>query len=92
MNQDDMTKVDSGLGELRDRVGNLERGLAENTEATKRIESNTSELIDAFESLKSAFKVLNWIGKIAKPVGYMAGAVAAVIGMWTALKSGIHPK
>lgn len=92
MNQDDMTKVDSGLGELRDRVGNLERGLTENTEATKRIESSIADLVDFFDSLKGAFKVLNWVGRIAKPFGYIAGAVASGLAMWTAFKSGVGPK
>ena len=82
-------------GELNDRVGNLENGfgtfkseLADNTAATKRIETNTSELVEAFENLKGAFKVLNWIGKFARPLGYIAGAIAAVVSLYTAYKAG----
>lgn len=84
--------IPSGLGDLRDRVGNLEKGLADNTAATKRIEANTSDLIDAFDSLKSAFKVLNWIGRAAKPIGYITAAVAGVISIYTAFKSGVGLK
>jgi len=83
------------FGELRDRVGNLEEGfdtfkteLADNTAATKRIETNTSDLVEAFENLKGAFKVLNWIGKFARPLGYIAGAIAAVVSLYTAFKAG----
>jgi hypothetical protein len=83
------------FSELNDRVGNLEEGfgtfkneLADNTAATKRIESNTSELIEAFENVKGAFKVLNWIGKFARPLGYIAGAIAAVVSLYTAFKAG----
>jgi hypothetical protein len=85
-------QISSDFGDLRDRVGNLEKGLAENTATTKRIESNTSELIDAFDSLKSAFKVLNWIGRAAKPIGYITAAVAGAISIYTAIKSGVGIK
>lgn len=89
------------LGELRDRVGNLEERfgtfkteLADNTAATKRIESNTAELVEAFANVKGAFKVLNWIGKFARPLGYIAGAIAAVVSLYTAFKAGtsVTPK
>jgi hypothetical protein len=83
------------FGELSGRVGNLEGGfetfkseLADNTAATKRIEANTSDLVEAFANLKGAFKVLNWIGKFARPLGYIAGAVAAVVSLYTAFKAG----
>ncbi|WP_020722921.1 hypothetical protein [Variovorax atrisoli] len=100
----DIVKLDpttTDLGELRDRVGNLEEGfgtfqteLAENTAATKRIEGNTAELIEAFANVKGAFKVLNWIGKFARPLGYIAGLLAAVASLWTAYKTGttVTPK
>lgn len=83
------------FGELSGRVGNLEQGfdtlqneLADNTAATKRIETNTSDLVEAFANLKGAFKVLNWIGKFARPLGYIAGAIAAVVSLYTAYKAG----
>lgn len=85
-------QIGSGLGDLRDRVGHLEKGLAENTAATKRIESNTSEIIELFDSFKGAFKVLEGIGKLAKPMSYIAGLLAAVAGIWTAVKTGVTPK
>jgi hypothetical protein len=95
----DPTSTD--FGELSDRVGNLEQGfgtfkteLADNTAATKRIEANTSDLVEAFANLKGAFKVLNWIGKFARPLGYIAGAIAAVVSLYTAFKAGtsVTPK
>jgi len=66
--------------------------LAENTQATKRIESNTAEMLDVFESWKGAMKVLNWIGKAAKPVGWIVGMGASIVAFWTAIKSGVTPK
>lgn len=66
--------------------------LAENTNATKRIEANTAEMLDVFESWKGAMKVLNWIGKAAKPIGYVVGLGASIAAFWAALKAGVHPK
>lgn len=66
--------------------------LAENTNATKRIEASTAEMLDVFESWKGAMKVLNWIGKAAKPIGYVVGLGASIAAFWAALKAGVHPK
>ena len=66
--------------------------LAENTNATKRIEANTAEMLDVFESWKGAMKVLTWIGKAAKPLGYLVGLGASMAAFWAAIKSGVHPK
>lgn len=77
--------VHSDLGDLRDRVGNLERGLAENTAATKRIESDTSEMVEMFRLSKSGFKVLGYIGSAIK---WTAGIAAAVATAWVAIRGG----
>jgi hypothetical protein len=66
--------------------------LAENTNATNRIEANTAELLDVFESWKGAMKVLTWIGKAAKPLGYLVGLGASVAAFWAAIKGGVSPK
>ena len=66
--------------------------LAENTNATKRIEANTAEMLDVFESWKGAMKVLTWIGKAAKPLGYVVGLGASIAAFWAAFKGGVHPK
>lgn len=66
--------------------------LKENTDATKRIEANTAEMLDVFDSFKGAMKVLNWIGKAAKPMGYVVGLCASIAAFWAALKGGVSPK
>lgn len=92
----DDADVPSNLAELRTRVGHLEtqteqlrNALAENTAATRRVESNTSELIDMFVSWKGAFKVFDQIGKLAKPLGAIFLLGSAVIGFWQAIKTGL---
>lgn len=74
-------EVTSGLGELRDRLGKVEKGLAENTATTKRIESDTTEMVELFRSWKGAMAVLEVIGKAAKPLAAIA-TLAAAVGTW----------
>jgi uncharacterized protein YigA (DUF484 family) len=71
---------------------NFQRLLKENTDATNAIKADTAELLEAFHSLKGAMKVLEWIGKAAKPLGYIVGVCASVAAFWTAIKSGVTPK
>ena len=66
--------------------------LKENTDATNAIKADTAELLEAFRSFKGAMKVLEWIGKAAKPLGYIAGFCASIYAFWTAVKSGVTPK
>ncbi|WKB52324.1 hypothetical protein [Eleftheria terrae] len=70
------------------RVERLEAGMQENTEATRRVEANTGELVEFFSSVKGAFRVFNWIGTVARPIGYIAAAIAALAGAWSAFKGG----
>ena len=96
---DELAEEDKRVDSLTDEVIaiKLEQAqfrveLAENTNATKRIEANTAEMLDVFESWKGAMKVLTWIGKAAKPIGYVVGLGASIAAFWTAMKSGVHPK
>ena len=96
---DELAAGDKRMNTLADEVTavKLEQAqfrveLAENTSATKRVEQNTSEMLDVFESWKGAMKVLTWIGKAAKPVGWIIGMCASMAAFWTAIKSGISPK
>ena len=66
--------------------------LAENTETIKEIKTDTADMLEVFESWKGAMRVMEMVGKLAKPLGYIAALIAAVVGIWTAMKSGISPK
>ena len=96
---DELAEEDKRMESLTDEVTaiKLEQAqfrveLAENTNATKHIEANTAEMLDVFESWKGAMKVLNWIGKAAKPIGYVVGVGASIAAFWAALKGGVYPK
>ncbi|MBB2918188.1 hypothetical protein [Cupriavidus alkaliphilus] len=74
--------------QLVGEVKALKESVAENTECTRRTEANTQGLVELFDALSGGFKVIAWLGRAAKPIGYIAGALAAVIGLWTAIKGG----
>ena len=72
------------MGDIR--MSAVERDLSANTSATREIVDNTRDLLDAFDALQGAFKVLGWIGRGARPLGWIAAAVAACAGAWAALR------
>jgi hypothetical protein len=80
----------SGMGELRDRVGRLETGLAENTATTKRIETSTlknekdtMEMLELFRNARGGFKVLGVVGQVFK---WVVAVAASVTALWLSLK------
>ncbi len=77
---------DQRMGRIEGDVAAVREELAENTRATKEVASNTAELVELFQSFKGAIKVLNWFGKLAKPMAYIVGLGTALLGFWTALK------
>lgn len=81
-------EVDRRFGEGSETMKALADGLAENTAATKRTESNTAELVSVFESFKGAFQVFNMIGAAAKPLGYIVMCASAIWGAIIVFKTG----
>lgn len=66
------------LDELELRLSALESNVDNHAEQLTRIEKNTADLIDTFQAFQGAWKVLNWIGKLAKPIAVVSGVGAAV--------------
>ncbi|BEP92497.1 hypothetical protein GmRootA79_08810 [Acidovorax sp. A79] len=64
----------------------LRRELEANTLATQAVKADTAELVELFQSFKGAIKVLNWLGKLAKPMAYIVGCGTACVGFWATLK------
>lgn len=66
--------------------------LAENNETIKQIKTDTADMLKVFESWKGAMRVMEMLGKLAKPLGYIVGLGASIAAFWTAIKSGVSPK
>lgn len=46
------------------------------------IDKNTKGLVDAFDALQGAFKVLGWIASAAKPILWLGGLIMAAGAVW----------
>jgi hypothetical protein len=75
---------DQGLWrrEITARMDSFEEKLDGNTDATERIEASTTELLDLLNSWKGAMRVLEILGKVAKPIAAITALVAGIIAMW----------
>lgn len=46
------------------------------------LDAKTTEVVTAFDAAKGAFLVLEWIGKLAKPIIWTVGAAVAIIAAY----------
>jgi len=53
-----------------------------------QIKSDTGEVVEMFRALSGGLKVLQGLGKIARPITYIAAMIGACIGAYTAWKNG----
>jgi hypothetical protein len=47
-----------------------------------RIEQNTKDVVSAFGAAQGAFTVLEWFGKVAKPILFVGACITAVGVAW----------
>ena len=73
------------MAQLISRIEALEDAHEEHLEQTNSIKSDTTELLQTFNALKGAWVVLNAVGKLAKPLTFLAG----IVGAWYAIKNGV---
>jgi hypothetical protein len=81
-------EVDRRFKDGSDTMKALRADLTENTTITKSLQEDTRELLDVLQSLKGAMKVLDMLGRLAKPLGYIVTFLAAVVGLVAVVKGG----
>ena len=64
----------------------IERDLKVATQELHERNQQMAELLEFFTAMKGAFKVLNWVGKVAKPLAAIVMLGGACVGFWTAIK------
>lgn len=72
---------------LQVRVDNLVDELARNTEVTEVVKNSTADLVELFTNARGAFKALEGLGKIARPLMWISGFVGSALTAWAAWKS-----
>lgn len=73
--------------ELKGEVTEIRAELNRNTTATEAVKTNTAEVVELLASFRGAFKVLEGLGKVARPLAYISTVVGAVLAAWGAWKA-----
>jgi len=53
------------------------------------LDNKTNEVVEAFNAAKGAFLVLEWIGKVAKPIIWVVGIGAVIVTAYEKFKSNL---
>jgi hypothetical protein len=70
-----MEQVDVSHREIYDRLIAVEQKV-------DKIDRATSDVVKAFSAAQGAFTVLEWLGKVAKPILWVGGVITAVGILW----------
>lgn len=73
-----MARTEAATEQIRTDMEQVRTDMGENTKMTKDVLDGLADVVEFFTAMKGAFKLLNWVGNVAKPV-------AAVVGLCTAL-------
>lgn len=82
---------DAFIKSLHARVVKMEQDMehttaatARNTESIETIRQNTQDIVDTFQALAGGFKVLQGLGRLARPLAYIVGLGTAIITAYSA--------
>lgn len=50
------------------------------------IDTNTKDIVVAFNAAQGAFTVLEWLAKAAKPILWIGGVITSIVVMWEHIK------
>lgn len=83
-----LQQVNKRFNQGSERMAAIERDLKAATQELHARNQQLAELLEFFAAMKGAFKVLNWVGKVAKPLAAIVMLGGACVGFWTAIKGG----
>lgn len=83
-----LQQVNKRFNQGSERMAAIEQDLKVATQELHERNQQMAELLEFFTAMKGAFKVLNWVGKVAKPLAAIAMLGGACVGFWTAIKGG----
>lgn len=84
---DQFDTINARLDEGDQRMARMEGQMAENTAITKRVDANTAAIVEAFQTLQGAFKVLETLGKLARPLAWIGALGVTLYSFWSQVKS-----
>jgi hypothetical protein len=84
-----LQQINQRFGQGSERMAAIERALAAERRELQELKGQLSDLLDFFNAMRGAFKVLNWVGKVAKPVAAivsLGAAVGAAYAAWRGVR------
>ena len=66
------------------RMAGIERELTATRKELHELKQQLQDLLEFFEAMRGAFKVLNWLGRLAKPTAAIVGLGASVMAAYAA--------
>lgn len=76
------------LVEGDERMDKIESAVAAARDDQHEMRQQMADMLEFFTAMKGAFKVLNWIGALARPMAAIIGLGVALTGAWTAVRGG----
>lgn len=81
-----LQQVNKRFNQGSERMAAIERDLKAATQELQERNQQIAELLEFFTAMKGAFKVLNWVAKIAKPLAAIVMLGGACVSFWAAIK------
>jgi len=75
--------MEARMEELETKVAHL----TQSKETMEKFIEKVEGLLEAFQALQGAWKVLEFIGKLAKPIAFLGAFLGALSLYWSKLKS-----
>ena len=78
--------IERGLDDTTRELGQHNSELAKTRQELHELKQQLADLLEFFAAMKGAFKVLRWLGMLAKPMAAIVALGVALIGAWSAAK------
>lgn len=87
-----MSELMSRITEIETRHATMGGQIDQTARDVSGIKKDTEDMLATFRSWQGAMRSLEMLGRLAKPLGYIATLAAAVAGTWAAIKGGAGPR
>lgn len=79
-------QINQRFSQGSERMASIERALAAERRELQELKAQLTDLLEFFNAMRGAFKVLNWVGKVAKPVAAIISVGGAAYAAWRGVR------
>lgn len=81
-------QINQRFSQGSERMSGIERELAAERRELQELKQQLTDLLEFFTAMRGGFKVLEWLGKLAKPLAALVMLGTALYGAWVAARGG----